>query len=682
MKPLMLVAMLCCISVSGFTQEAAAQTPEGLIAAIYEQYAAESDEEVPDVETFYEELTLLAAQPLSLNSSGREELERLLFLSPVQVENILYHRYTYGAFTSLYELQLVEGLDMTDIRRMLPFIRLGDALPENDSFSLWELRHYGRHELYLRTNLGLEIPKGYLPSATGGSSPYTGDRMYQSLKYRYDFRDRIRVNLTAEKDAGEPWWSREVPGFISASLQLRSVAGFDNVVLGDFTAGFGQGLVLRQGFRRSKSSLATQIMNTGGGFRRYASTSEHPFFRGIAATRQFSDFTVHAFASHRRMDATVEDSVFRSLYTTGLHRTPMEQDKIDRVQQTTGGIGILYSQPAFEVGFTGVYTRFSQPLIPDPKPYSHFYFNGLQQFSSGIHYRTRWNMFGFFGETALSGRQAIATLNGVVFAPSSRASIALLHRYYPVQYNALFASAFSAQSRLAGEQGIYIGFELLPVEKWILTAYADSYRFGWLRYGVDAPSSGNDLLLQIRHNASRKLQLTMRYRYRNDFTSLREEGNPMDRITREDKWSGRIYLDYTSGPVEFRNAIEINQYTAKGTRTSGYAAWQDVATQFSRLPLKLSMRYLVFNAPAYANRIYTYESDVLHAFSSPSFSGKGSRIYLVAQYAITGWIAVWIKASQVRYSDGRQQIGSGNELIQGNKRTEFHILLRIKHRNH
>lgn len=684
MKARLIVYLLLRVVVPVFSQEPDTRSIEQLIADLYEQYSAETEEEIPDIETFYEELTELASQPLSINSSQREELERLLFITPSQVENILYHRYTYGAFTSLYELQLVEGLDMTDIRRMLPFITLGDSQVSDDGISWWEVKKYGKHELYNRTDFGVETKKGYMSvgSESPGSAAYTGDRVYSSLKYRFDFRDRIRFNITAEKDAGEPWWDRKGVGFVSTSLQVRPGGWINNLVVGDFTAGFGQGLVLRQGFRRSKSSMVTQVMNVGAGFKRYASTNEHQFFRGIAASVRKSHLTLHAFASHRLLDASFEDSIFKSIYTTGLHRTHSEQEKRDRVGQSTAGATIIYSQPMYEIGYSGLYTRFTQPLLPTFKPYNQFYFSGEQQFNSGINYRFRWLQFNFFGETALSGNQGVATLNGLLFAPSSRVNVALVHRYYSHRFNSLFASAFSAQSRVGNEQGMYIGIELFPIAKWKMAAYADSYRFPWLRFGVDAPSYGNDFLVQLQHSASRKLQLSLRYRYRQAFTSQRDERNPVVFTTLQTKWSGRFMVDYNSGPVQFRQSFEVNQYSASGTTTPGYAAWQDVSTQLGQLPLKLSWRYLVFNAPANDNRIYTYEADVLHAFSSPSFSGKGNRMYLVAQYVVADWLSVWLKASQLRYADGRMQIGSGNEQIMGTKRTEFHILLRFRHRNH
>lgn len=671
MKKLQLSVWFLLFHCIGWAQEPDTMSIHQFIADVYEHYAAEMEEE-PDLESFFEELVALAARRLELNTASRQELERLPFLSEIQVENILYHRFTYGAFSSIYELQLVEGLDMTDIRRMLPFIRLGKAVEEREEIRWWEVKKYGRHELYLRNDY------------SGQSLPYDGDRFHSSLKYRFEFRDRIRLNITAEKDAGERWWDSQRGGvdFVSGSLQLRPQGLVNNLIVGDFTAGFGQGLVLRQGFRRGKSAMATQVVNRDAGFKRYASTNEHLFFRGIATTFHIRKIALNTFFSSRKIDATIDDSLFRSIYTTGLHRTASEIDKDGRVMQHSMGMNINYTHLRYELGLTTVYTRFNHPLQPEVKPYSYYYFRGNDQLTSGIHYRFRLHYFNFFGESAFTRWPGAGTINGVSFAPSSRVNIALVHRHYSPSFSPLFASAFSAQSRIGNESGFYAGVEISPIARWQLSAYADSYRFAWLKYGIESPSVGNDFVLQLRHSASRSLQLTLRYRYRQAFGSVRSEHSPLVEVQQERKWAGRMQLDYVTGSVSFRNAMEVNRFDGLGVASIGYAAWQDVTVRMQRLPLNVTVRYLFFHIPDSDNRIYTYETDVLHAFSSPSFSGKGSRYYLVARYEFSDRLSVWLKAAQLSYADGRSNIGSGSGAFEGDRRTEFHVLMRIRIRNH
>src|SRR5690606_8499142 len=151
------------------------------------------------------------------------------------------------------------------------------------------------------------------------------------------------------------------------------------------------------------------------------------------------------------------------------------------------------------------------------KPYNLFYFRGTDQLTTGIHYRYRWSIFNFFGETAITHWPNAGTVNGISFSPSSRVSVALAQRYYGKAFQPLFASAFAAQSGTRNEKGVYIGLEIYPLAKWKISAYADSYRFSWLKYGVDAPSTGNDFLVQLNFNPTRELKLSLRNRYRKQY---------------------------------------------------------------------------------------------------------------------------------------------------------------------
>ena len=83
-----------------------AQQPESemdqLIADIFEQYTAETGDEI-DYETFYNELITLTEEPVNLNKAAREQLEKLLFLNDLQIENILYYIYKFGTLNTIYE---------------------------------------------------------------------------------------------------------------------------------------------------------------------------------------------------------------------------------------------------------------------------------------------------------------------------------------------------------------------------------------------------------------------------------------------------------------------------------------------------------------------------------------------------------------------------------------------------
>ena len=92
----------------------------------------------------------------------------------------------------------------------------------------------------------------------------------------------------------------------------------------------------------------------------------------------------------------------------------------------------------------------------------------------------------------MSSNKAVATLNAIRLTPVSYFSLLLLHRYYDKKYQAFFGNAFGQHSSVQNEQGFYTGMQWTPFARFKLSAYADLFRFPWLKYGVDAPSSGQE----------------------------------------------------------------------------------------------------------------------------------------------------------------------------------------------
>ena len=60
----------------------AVATTEQIIADIFEKFTAESEETI-DYESFYDDLMFCAENPINLNQTNREELEKLQFLSEI-----------------------------------------------------------------------------------------------------------------------------------------------------------------------------------------------------------------------------------------------------------------------------------------------------------------------------------------------------------------------------------------------------------------------------------------------------------------------------------------------------------------------------------------------------------------------------------------------------------------------
>ena len=264
---------------------------EDIIEDILSQLAEGNEEEDEvDYSSYYDDLYERAQSPFNLNTATREQLESLFFLSDIQVENLLYYLYMYGDMQTVYELRLVEGMDEESIRRLLPFVVVEPGERKPDKLYAREVWRYGRHELYARFGGNVERADGYRV-AEGEERAYEGSPLHHQLKYRFHYKDRIWAGLTMEKDAGEPFLiNKKGYDFYSAYAQVSGMGVLHNLVLGDYRAAFGEGLVVRTGFSLGKSAEVLNTNRPPSGLRRSGSADEYNFFRGAGATVRLGDF--------------------------------------------------------------------------------------------------------------------------------------------------------------------------------------------------------------------------------------------------------------------------------------------------------------------------------------------------------------------------------------------------------
>ena len=85
-----------------------------------------------------------------------------------------------------------------------------------------------------------------------------------------------------------------------------------------------------------------------------------------------------------------------------------------------------------------------------------------------------------------------------------------------------------------------------------------------------------------------------------------------------------------------------------------------------------NVRLSYFNTEGYDSRIYAFENDVLYSYSIPVFFDKGYRYYLNLHYKINRKLNLWGRFAQTIY-EGKSEIGSGLDVIKGNKKSELKL---------
>ena len=685
-KKTYIVSLICVLTIGVQAQDVRDNT-EQIIADIYEQVSEDAETEI-DFTSLYEDLIELAENPVNLNNTNKEELEKLQFLSDYQIQNILYYLYKCTPLNSIYELQLIDGLDMTDIRHMLPFVSIGECKNKSQKIYMRDLERYGKNELYMRFDRGLETKEGYRhfpeedeETKNQSSKKYLGDPFYSYLKYRFHFRNRIQAGFTAEKDAGEQFWGNQHKGydFYSAYAELKNFGKMKTLVIGDYRANFGQGLVMRTDFSMGKSAYVLQVNPRSGGLKKYSSTNESSFFRGGGITFKLGKTDLTAFYSNKMLDGDTINGSFPTILRDGLHRTNDDLKTKHTVNEQVLGGNISFTHSWFQVGATLVHINLDKSLTPEKNIYNRFYFSGNKQTAGSINYRFRWQKLNFSGETAIMDNYSLATVNSLNFSPVSRVGLVALYRYFSKDYDALYANTFSETSRVNNESGMYIGAEVKPVKFWKLSAYIDSYRFGWPKFGIYAPSIGKDMLIQADYAPKRNVAMLWRFKLEEKSHNFTDTLSTMPVVLSQPKWQARYQLNYSFGRFKFKNQLDVNGFS-DGVNTPGYgfSALQDVSYSFLQVPLTLDLRLHIFDAQNFENRIYTYEKDVLYAFSIPMAYGQGTRYYLNMRYDVSRNLSLWIKLAQTVYADDRTTISSSNEEIQGNRKTDFRFLLKWK----
>ncbi|MFK7908426.1 MAG: ComEA family DNA-binding protein [Chitinophagales bacterium] len=655
------------------------------------------DASAADFNTILENLEDYRLRPLNLNTATFEELAELQFLSSKQIIALLAYRETMKKFATVYEIQAVNNFDLNSAQLLSYFVVVEDA---QERIPTKELFLGGKSQFFLKYQEVLEPQSGFLKSDTledgMAVSKFKGSPAKLTLRYRYNYGNRLSYGFTAEKDAGEEFFKGSQKrgfDFYSGHVYMRDVGPFKHLAIGDFEVKFGQGLALWSGFGTRKGENVLNLFRQEFPLKKYTSVNETSFFRGVAATMGSDKLEATVFASYKKIDGNVltgnvdtldvfgeEVLAFSSIQIAGLHRTDAEIEDRKAIQRFDTGASIQYKHKDFSIGANAFFSKFDSPLQPDNDTYNRFRFNGDQLLNVSIDYRWLLPRFAFWGETAMSDNGAVATLHGALAEIADPLSIGLLYRNYGKKYQALNANAFGESSRPQNEEGIYIGAEILPAPKFRLQVYADVFSHPFLKFRVDGPSRGVEYFTQLSYSLNRNVQMYARYRNENKQRNAPASSeNSINVLSNHQKSDFRYNLDYkASYQLRFKSRLQWSWYDNGVTaKQRGFYLSQDVKYSLQEIPLALTVRYALFDTESFDTRIYAYESSVLYDFSIPFFADRGSRFYVMAKYELNRHLNCWLRFSQT-YVTNQETISSGDNEINGNVQSEIRAMVRVK----
>lgn len=662
-------------SFSVWAQSTSSPDPEMLIAHLFRQQQTDN----LAYSDFYESLLQFYLQKLDLNSASVEELRNLYLLNDKQISDLEQHLQKYGPLLSFHELQSISSFDLETIRNISPFVTVKS---EEGSWKhlLNSLKSPDQHYLMFRQALDLQQAKGYQTNGLG-VRPYAGDPQNLYLRYRYQKYRKYSFGITSEKDAGEalawnPTNKQYGADFVSFHAMVHQIGPIKRLVVGDYQLQFGQGLVMSGGFFIGKGTeTILSIRRNTTGIRPYTSLLETNYLRGISFTLGNRRWDFTPFVSHKYIDGNLQteslyDDDLAVLQYTGLHRTVFELQSRSSVEELLYGMGVHYSSlnKRLQFGANGMNIHYSKTLQSADKLYNLYEFNGNNNSNGSVYYSYYWRNLSLFGEFAGSSGGGKGIIQGLLLSLGSKVDLSIAYRKYTPDLHVPYGNAFGENYKNSNEEGIYWGLKIRLSTKTELTCYYDIYRFPWLKYRVSVPSVGYEYFVNLMHKFSKKTIATLRFRreYKEKDTYI-ESSEPY--LSLHCRTNLMAQLDYKADKHWYmRSRLQASSYQQATLTTHGFLLEQDLG--YDGRKIDLSTRIVLFDTDDFENRQYTYEKDVLYAFSFPFFSGKGMRQYVVARYNLSKKLSFWLKYGRTVYFD-RQEVGSGNDATQGNVRSEI-----------
>ncbi len=661
----------------------AQQLPSVVTEQQLEAATENSEDNETEDDSFLQSLQQYLASPINLNTADETVLKELDLLKPMQIQNIIAYRNLLGKFINLYELQAVPGIDIATIERIRPYITVSQQADFIGAFS--ERLGGGVHTVIGRVTQVLEKSRGYKLDSSTANNFYPGSPQRLFLRYKYQYKNLLQYGIVAEKDAGEEFFKgSQKKGFdyYSAHLFARNTGIIKSLAIGDFTVNMGQGLTQWQSLAFKKSSDVINIKRQLPVLRPYNSAGEINFHRGLGITIAKNNIEATAFISYRKLDGNfVPDTLgnedfISSLQTSGLHRTKNEVEDKGIQRQLAYGGNIAFNKTRFHIGANVVQYRFKLPITKADDPYNLYALSGKSMGNQSIDYSCTYRNFHFFGEAAVDNKMNKAFVNGLMISMDVNVDMSLLYRNIDEKYQSLYTNAFTESTFPNNEKGIYAGISIRPAAEWRLDAYADFYKFPWLKYLVDAPAVGVDYLAQLTYKPNKQLEMYARYRTESKSKNYNPDGNITAPVIPKPRQNFRGHVNYKINPaVTFRSRIELVWFDRKGGGAqSGFLSFVDILFKPMMKKYSGNVRLQYFETEGYDSRLYAYENDVLYSFSIPVFYDKGYRYYLNANYDFSKKLSLWLRWAQTIYKN-KTTVGTGLDEIQGNKKTEVKLQL-------
>ncbi|HEX2967603.1 MAG TPA: helix-hairpin-helix domain-containing protein [Bacteroidales bacterium] len=607
-------------SYSIFAQE---KQVSDIITSIAEELA--SDESDPEtLQMYIDRLSELAEDPVNLNSASADELAGLFFLTDFQIKSLAEYIHSTGKILSVYEIANVTGFDRQTAEMLIPFIIIKEeSLPRKSASSFRST-----------------ILSNVTYNTSSRDSSFSGSPVKYLTKYRLS-SSGFAGGFTIEKDPGEEFLTGRPPkpDFFSAYMSYSGHGFVKTIIVGDYSAGFGQGSCINTGWKSGLYLTSPGYMSSESGIKPYTSTDENSYFRGIAASFGTGRFSLSLFYSVNKLDATLDDTGenVERFYTSGLHNTPALELRKDVLTDISYGANIICDFEKVRTGFALTEDRLSVPFIKDVDPGHVFDFTGKRNSLFSFYYNSVLGKMSLYGETTLNSSSGYAIIQGISLKPSGRLTLNFLYRNFESSFISLHGKGPGGKS--GNEEGLTGNFSFEASKHLFILSGCEFVRYPWLRYRNSSPSSKVRQEIRVSYLPLENLSAEIRYNHSITMTDEQEgQGIPLQNSNISD-YVRTTFRYAPVGNLTFTTKIDYKRSLSE----NGMLISQDAEYKLQKIPLTFWFRYCLFSTEGWNSRLYVYENDILYSMSIPALSGEGSRNYLMLKYEVKDFADIRFK---------------------------------------
>ncbi len=596
---------------------------------------------------------------ININTS-LSELNSLNIFSLSDIGAIRKHLEEYGPLKSIYELQTIVSLDSETMSNLKSFVMIKDE-------PLQKLKAIKAQQL-IRIASGRSTENSVEKTYSG--SPIKWSAIYESRRGEF-----LRYGFRCEKDAGE----KGNYAFRSAFFQITPGKTVKSMIAGDQQIAFGQGLLLGSGLRLGKSSMVMQVLKFNKGARPNTSMNETGFIRGLSTVLQTGRyFSTTLFAGIRQLDANLYtdstgETFYRSLISSGYYRNEREIESRHTVRQEIAGVHSVLKKNGVEIGSGIIFSRKEQKQINSIESFKNDS-KGKINFKGGLDWKWQIDNLLTFGELIVSENGRPSFLSGLLMAAGKSCDLSILYRNYNSENEAEFSNAFGEAGQNRNEKGIYSGLSIQLPKRLNLSLYNDLSWFSMPKYRTSHSSFNNEQFAELRYADKNKNLFYIRVKF-NEKQMYNSENANLKSLVTHSRNRIRLHFEYELKGIKLRNRFEQTFSKIENIRSGyGMLLYQDIRFGVNS-KLKISARYTVFDSDDYESRSFAFENDLPGSFSIPSYNGKGSSYYIMAEYPFKKDLKIWLRFAR---SSQQTPVSGKTAYSQLQTRSELQIQCQLK----